>query len=266
MEFFAKSSSTGITVHINDSKKGDKAVFLLHGYLETMYVWTEFAELLENDYRVITIDLPGHGISGTSPECNGTELCADVVRDMMDIVGLNKCTIGGHSMGGYVAMACIEKYPERFDKLLIFNSNPYPDAQEKQVLREKEIENIKAGNLMSIAAESIPHFYKPENLRICNDKIKETIQLCDTHDPMGIVASLRGLQSRPDRREDLKKWKKPALWIYGDSDRHMTAERIEFMKKTYPDFNHVVMPDCAHMSFVEQQRLTLDTVSEFLKC
>lgn len=265
MEFFAKSPSTGITVHVNDSQKGDKVIFLLHGYLETMYIWTEFAELLEKEYRIVTVDLPGHGISGSNPDCNGVELCADVVRDMMDALKIKSCIIGGHSLGGYVALSCIVKYPERFTSLMVFNSNPYPDAPEKQALRAKEIENINGGGLSQVAAVTIPHLYKPSNLRACNDKIKETVELCDTHDPLGICSSIKGLQSRPDRREDLKAWKKPALWLYGDSDLHMTSDRIDFMKTTYPSFEHVVVPECGHMSFIEQQQFTFEAVDNFLK-
>lgn len=266
MEFFAKSPSTGITAHITDSKKGSCTLFLLHGYLETMYIWSELAEALEKKYRVITVDLPGHGISGTDPECNSTEFCADFVKDLMDAEGIDKCVIGGHSMGGYVAMNCIYKYPERFEKMIIFNSNPWPDAPEKQLARERQIQMIKEGQLMKIAEESIPHFYKNENLRACDYKIKETVQLCDMHDPNGICASLRGLSSRPDRREDLKKWTKPALWFYGDSDLHMDADRIGFMKGTYPSFTHVTVKDSGHMSFIEQPDKVLEEVERFMAC
>ena len=264
MEFFTKSISTGITVHINDSQKGDKAIFLLHGYLETMYIWSQFAELLDKDYRIIAIDIPGHGISGSDPDCNSVELCADVVKDVMANIGVKECIIGGHSLGGYIALSCIVRHPELFSRLIIFNSNPYPDAPEKQALRSQEIETIKKGGLSKIADVAIPHLYKPSNLRACNDKIKETIDLCDTHDPLGICASIKGLQTRPDRREDLKSWKKPALWLYGDSDLHMTPDRIQFMKDTYPAFTHIVVPECGHMSFIEQQDFTYKAVVSFL--
>jgi pimeloyl-ACP methyl ester carboxylesterase len=264
MEFFTKSSSTGITVHINDSQKGDKTIFLLHGYLETMYIWSELAEHFEKDYRIIAIDLPGHGISGSHPECNSVELCADVVKDVLSNLNIDECILGGHSLGGYVALSCIQRYPQLFSKLIIFNSNPYPDAAEKQALRSQEIEIIRNGGLSKIADSTIPHLYKPSNLRACNDKIKETIDLCDTHDPLGICASIKGLQTRPDRREDLKSWKKPSLWLYGDSDLHMTADKIEFMKQTYPDFKHTVVPECGHMSFIEQKDFTYGSVVSFL--
>ena len=71
MEYFAISN--GIPVHILDTKKGEKTILLLHGYLETLYIYNEFIEILQKKYRVIAIDLPGHGLSGSDKEINSME-------------------------------------------------------------------------------------------------------------------------------------------------------------------------------------------------
>ena len=76
MEFFATAGT--IPVHINDTKKGEKTIVLLHGYLETLYIWNEFVNLLAKEYRVISIDLPGHGLSCSGP-VNSMEFMATVV-------------------------------------------------------------------------------------------------------------------------------------------------------------------------------------------
>ena len=126
MEFFVTAG--GIPVHILDTRNGNKTLLLLHGYLETMCIWTDFIDLLSKKYRVITIDLPGHGLTGTapksndsSPSVNSMEFCAGVIKDIMDICGITSAYIGGHSLGGYIALACCRLYPDRFDKLILFN-------------------------------------------------------------------------------------------------------------------------------------------------
>ena len=63
MEYFLTANN--IPVHILDTKKGDNVLLLLHGYLETLYIYDDFINILSNDYRIIAIDLPGHGLSGT---------------------------------------------------------------------------------------------------------------------------------------------------------------------------------------------------------
>ena len=101
MEYFAISN--GIPVHILDTKKGDTTIVLLHGYLETLYIFNEFIEMLEKKYRIIAIDLPGHGLTGSDKEINTMEFCAQTVADVLKKSGVEKAYIAGHSMGGYVA-------------------------------------------------------------------------------------------------------------------------------------------------------------------
>ena len=102
-------------VHVCDSEKGDRCAVLLHGYLESMLVWDDFVPYLYKQVRVITLDLPGHGISVVKGPVHTMEYLADVVKDTLDALGIARCTLVGHSMGGYVALAFCEKYPERLD-------------------------------------------------------------------------------------------------------------------------------------------------------
>ena len=92
-------------VHVCDSEKGDRCAVLLHGYLESMLVWDDFVPYLYKQVRVITLDLPGHGISVVKGPVHTMEYLADVVKDTLDALGIARCTLVGHSMGGYVALA-----------------------------------------------------------------------------------------------------------------------------------------------------------------
>lgn len=90
-------------VHVCDSEKGDRCAVLLHGYLESMLVWDDFVPYLYKQVRVITLDLLGHGISVVKGPVHTMEYLADVVKDTLDALGIARCTLVGHSMGGYVA-------------------------------------------------------------------------------------------------------------------------------------------------------------------
>ena len=92
-------------VHVCDSEKGDRCAVLLHGYLESMLVWDDFVPYLYKQVRVITLDLPGHGISVVKGPVHTMEYLADVVKDTLDALGIARCTLVGHSMGGYVALS-----------------------------------------------------------------------------------------------------------------------------------------------------------------
>ena len=77
-----------------------------------MLVWDDFVPYLYKQVRVITLDLPGHGISVVKGPVHTMEYLADVVKNTLDALGIARCTLVGHSMGGYVALAFCEKYPE----------------------------------------------------------------------------------------------------------------------------------------------------------
>ena len=75
-------------VHVCDSEKGDRCAVLLHGYLESMLVWDDFVPYLYKQVRVITLDLPGHGISVVKGPVHTMEYLADVVKNTLDALGI----------------------------------------------------------------------------------------------------------------------------------------------------------------------------------
>ena len=95
-------------MHIADTEKGEKCVVLLHGYLESMVVWDDFVPLLKDKVRVVTLDLPGHGVSVVKDEPHTMEYLADCVAGAMEALGIKRYSVVGHSMGGYVSLAMCE--------------------------------------------------------------------------------------------------------------------------------------------------------------
>ena len=142
-EKFIMAGST--PMHIADSQRGDKCVVLLHGYLESMLVWDEFVALLKESVRVVTIDLPGHGVSMVTSEVHTMEYLAECVALAMEALGIERYSVVGHSMGGYVALAMVEKYASRLESIVLLSSTTSADSQEKCDRRRREIELIKAG-------------------------------------------------------------------------------------------------------------------------
>ena len=116
-------------LHICDSEKGEKCVVLLHGYLESMLVWDEFIPLIYKSLRVVTIDIPGHGISQVKGEIHTMDYLSDVVADALKVLAIDKAYIVGHSMGGYVALAVCERHPEVVEGVVLLHSTPNADSE-----------------------------------------------------------------------------------------------------------------------------------------
>lgn len=261
MEFFAISN--GIPVHILDTKKGDKTILLLHGYLETLYIFNEFVELLEKDYRVIAIDLPGHGLSGSNKDINTMDFCAAVAADVVKKCGVKKAVVAGHSMGGYVAQSCVKQYPDIFEGLILLNSTPFADSPQKKEDREREIDLILNAKLGHLASISIPKMYAPANLRRLDEKIEETVEITETHDPNGIVACIKGMMDREDSKETLAKQQK-AMFIFGTEDKFITNEVRESLIKDFPNVKAVTVEQTGHNSFIEEPEMVAEAVKEFI--
>ena len=261
MEYFAISN--GIPVHILDTKKGDTTIVLLHGYLETLYIFNEFIELLEKKYRVIAIDLPGHGLTGSDKEVNTMEFCAQVVADVLKKSGVEKAYIAGHSMGGYIAQNCIKHNPELYNGIILLNSTPNADSEEKKADREREISLVLGAKLGQLAALSIPKMYAAANLRKFDEKIEETVEITETHDPKGIVACIKGMMERADTKDVLKNAPK-AMFIFGTDDKFITEEIREKLIGECPSVKAVTIPETGHNSFIENPEAVLAAIEEFI--
>ena len=110
----------GIKVSYRAEGRG-KPLVLLHGYLEAAEVWEPLAERLRGDFRVIEVDQPGHGDSGVRGETHTMEFMAGAVRAVLYDAGEKRVLMIGHSLGGYVALAFAEMFPEL---LPVMSSSP----------------------------------------------------------------------------------------------------------------------------------------------
>ena len=272
MEFF--TIANGISVHVWDTRDEGSAdkpcLVLLHGYLETMYIFNELVDALKDSFRVITLDLPGHGLTDSAPagadgqRVNSLAFQAQVVAGVLDKCGVAKAVIAGHSMGGYVTLQALRSIPDRLEGAILLHSHPLPDAPEKAADREREKKLIEAGKLHAIAAASIPKMYYEENLRACDEKIRETIELCETHDPEGIISSIEGLRTRPDQQSVMQHPPVPLLLIHGDHDNFLPLSTVEQFKQAFPEVHYQLIPNSGHNSFIEQPDACIAALSAFI--
>lgn len=243
---------------------------LLHGYLETLNIWNELTERLKERYRVIVLDLPGHGLTDSAPAgeegtvVNSMEFCADVVKAVMEKCGASNITLGGHSMGGYITLCFCAKYPDMIDKAIIFNSNSQKDDPLKREDRIREINLIRSGKLSMLAELSIPKMFNPDSLKKHDDKVMETIELCDMHNPEGIISSIIGLQQREDTSAVLENPPCPLMMFHGDCDRFMNIENIRNMMDKYQKVKHILLENTGHNSFIEAEDKVYQHICEFV--
>lgn len=252
-------------VHVCDSEKGERCIVLLHGYLESMLVWDGFVPLLYKEVRVVTLDLPGHGISVVSGPSHSMEYLADTVKNTLDALGIGRCTLVGHSMGGYVALAFCERYPERLDGLVLFCSTPDPDSDEKRENRLREIGLVEAGKKEALARVAPGAGFAPQNRRRMRDEIEDLAEQVFITEDEGIVALLRGMTERPDRNEMLRRSAVRQLFFFGRHDGYIPVEKAEAIAAAHPQARVVWLENSGHMGFLEEPDAAAAALLDFVR-
>lgn len=240
-------------------------VVLLHGYLESLKIWNKFSDKLSKEFRVICIDLPGHGRSGIVAGAHTMEIMAEGVIAVLDKLNIDKCILIGHSMGGYVTMAFADLYPDRLYGYSLFHSTPFPDTDEKRKNRDKEIELVNQGRKELISKTNVPKAFADDNLVRLSSEIELAIKIALETPDEGITTILEGMKLRPDRTEILKNSKIPVLLILGKKDNYIpftdVANKIILNEKG----ELLVLENSGHMGFIEETEKSLNGMSLFIK-
>lgn len=262
IEKFIMAGSTAL--HVCDSQAGEKCVVLLHGYLESMLVWEDFIPYLYKEVRVITLDLPGHGISVVTGEIHTMDFLADTIADALKALGIEKCTLVGHSMGGYVALAFCERHPEMLNGLVLFSSTPNPDTPEKAENRRREIALVKAGKKDMLARVAPAAGFAEQNRTRMRDYIEDLTEQVFITEDEGIVALLNGMIARRDQNEMLRRSPVPQLFILGKKDNYIPPEAAEKIIAEHPQAKVVWLENSGHMGFLEEPEAAARAILGFV--
>ncbi|MGE5425036.1 MAG: alpha/beta fold hydrolase [Syntrophothermus sp.] len=251
-------------IFFTDDGHGEVLV-LLHGFTESMDIWKRFGKKLSRNFRVITIDLPGHGASDVLSPVHSMELLADVVKGVLKNQGIRKCTMIGHSMGGYVTLAFAARYPSMLKKLGLFHSHPFPDTPEEKKNRERAVSVIDQ-NKSSYLMNFIPDLFAEENRKIFHEEILVLIEKANQMTREGVVASQLGMKDRVDQCDLLRNLNIPVMLIIGLKDTRFPHERLTEMITLAKRTHCLILRDAGHMGYLEDEKSTMDFVENFLRC
>jgi pimeloyl-ACP methyl ester carboxylesterase len=237
-------------------------IILLHGFLENQTMWDKLIPVLSLKNRVITIDLLGHGATECMGYIHNMEDNADAVHAVLSELRIRKAVFVGHSMGGYVALAFAELYPENVKGLVLLNSTSKADSAERKHNRDRAIKAVKE-NYINFVRLSIANLFSEANRERLSDEI-ELVKLEALKTPLqGIVASLEGMKIRKDREVLLHFCPFPKMLILGKKDGVLNYEdQLDQIENT--NTHLVTFPD-GHMSHLENTAELTDELLKFIK-
>jgi pimeloyl-ACP methyl ester carboxylesterase len=239
-------------------------IVLLHGYLESKEIWENFARRLSEKFRVICVDLPGHGSSGTYGEVHTMEFMASTLKALMEDLKIEKFFLTGHSLGGYVALAFLELFPDLLTGYCLFHSQPFADQQAAIEKRKREIDLVKAGKKNLFYPDNVERMYATPNIGKFSESLKRSKEIASVIPSEGIVAILNGMIARPSRSEIVEEGKVPLLWILGSMDNYIGTD-ITGKIKLPPNAEVIVLHNSGHMGFIEEEEESLKVLGKFIE-
>ncbi|GGF63627.1 alpha/beta fold hydrolase [Wenyingzhuangia marina] len=248
-------------IHYTESGKGT-AIVLLHGFLENTTMWESLEKVLNSKFRVVCIDLLGHGQTESLGYVHTMTEMAEAVKAVLDALNIRRSFFVGHSMGGYVALAFADLYPDNVKGLVLLNSTARPDSEEKKIGRDRAIAVVKE-NHKSFIRTSIPMLFRSKCRKIYADEIAKVKKEALKTSRQGIIAALEGMKIRLDREVLLHFGPYPSLMILGKKDPVLNYE--DLIAQTKDANTEVVELENGHMSLIEDREGAEQAILEFVK-
>lgn len=225
-------------------------------------MWASYVNFFEKKYRVITIDLFGHGKSECLGYIHTMEDQADMVYALLSELRIRKATLIGHSMGGYVALAFGELYPDQMKSMILINSSTRADSSERKLNRERAIEVVKK-NAKSFISMAINNLFTEKAREQFKDQIAVIRDQALQTSVQGIIASLEGMKVRNDREVLLHFGPFSKLVVTGNED--VIAPESEILDETKDADVTTFILDCGHMAPLEKETDLIQIIQNFLK-
>lgn len=254
-----------ITVNYDDRGHGAIPVIFIHGFPFDKNMWKPQVKFLKKNYRVIAYDIRGFGRSMHDGTNFSIDLFAYDLIKLMDGLKIPKASICGLSMGGYVALNAIKQYPERFEKLILADTQCIADTAEAKENRYKTIQKVEKNGMPDFAEDFIKKVFHKDSLIDKKDFVG-TIQkvILATH-PQTISSALTALAERDETCSSLNDIAIPTLIICGRQDIPTPVAQSEAMQKRIKGSVLKIIEHAGHLSNLEQVDEFNETLLNFLK-
>ena len=234
-------------IYYSSQGQGDPLV-LLHGFLESSRIWEPFIPTWAVKRRVICIDLPGHGQSEVLDSVHSMELFAEVVHSLLKQLDLDRVNLLGHSMGGYVSLAYLDRYPDMVGKIILLNSSAAGDSKDRRENRDRAASLVKK-NKVAFIGMAISNLLLPENYQVFKDYLKTMKHEAMGFPLKGIIGAINGMKNRSDRTEVLKNFQGEKYFLAGKSDHIVTIQ--EARKQAFASGADLLEFPGGHLSYLE---------------
>lgn len=239
-------------------------LLLIHAFPLNAALWQPQRRDLARRWRVISFTLPGFGRGGPFIPGSGIDDCADMAAALLDELRVERATVAGCSMGGYITLAMYRRHPERVAAMILANTRAGADSPEAAANRAAQAATVRGGGLDDFLAGMREKLLgpstranAPEVLRLLDDMLASaTVE--------GTAGMLEAMAQREDSSALLAASTVPVCLIAGAEDTLIPPAEAEAMQKLLPSAELHVLPNSGHLSCLERPVLFNNIVDSFL--
>ncbi len=240
-------------------------MLMIHGWTETHKYWVEQVKFFSDSYKIVTLDLKGHGLSSKNRRGYSIRRLSKDIYELKRKLDLQNIILVGHSLGGMVAL----DYYFRRDRgaikaLILFNTTPRPIKMIPRNL--EELQGISKFGIRKFLM--MVYDFSPDSiLNLDGRRKKEVDELIeDANRTLPLVSFKLGLGSSGfDVSRKLNKIYLPTLLLTGELDNVTPLRIMQDMHERIPNSEFHVIPNTGHMAAIEKSEITNKLIGEFLK-
>ena len=241
-------------------RTGRLPLVLLHGFPLDHHMWDDVTDLLPGDRTVLAPDLPGFGTSPSgedvadalrAPVEPALETMADAVAATLRAAGVERAIVAGLSMGGYVAMALVERHPDLVAGLGLLDTKSTADDDAARANRLRVAEAVTADGEVDAVLGMRRALLGETSLVLRPELIDRLEGWIRSQGAAGVAWAQRAMAARPDRTDVLRGFGAPALVLVGEEDQITPLPAAHHLEVALASVVLVVVPRAGHMSSIE---------------
>lgn len=260
----------GARVHYRDEgNPNGPAVVLIHGSNMSLHVWESWVKELAANHRVISMDMPGHGLTGRVPNDDySADYMAKVVDGVVQHLGLDQFYIGGNSMGGRVSWLYALDHQQKVRGLVLLDASGYPDDRPPaSAFRLARMPVVK-----DLTTMPVPRYLMAKGLKdAVEDKSIITEDMIDMYTDLGAregtqqATALRfKLSPVNERYKEISSLQMPALILWGEKDSFVLPKDAKRFHNELANSRLIIYPGIGHIPNLEIPQLTAKDLKAFI--
>jgi len=238
-----------------------KPLVFIHGFPFRTNMWEKQVEYFSNKgYKVITVDLRGHGNSTGIPD--SIEQMGNDIFSLIDNLSINKPVIAGMSMGGYIAFDMSVRFPNKFSAGIYISTKAEGDNDNVKSIRDDLVADIKIKGSDSVAEFYMPKLFSPNT---SDNKLINTVkEWIINNKNSSLIGATVAMRNRTDNTMNLKKIEFPALIIAGNDDPMIPKGTVKTECNLITTCNYEIIKEAGHMANMEKPDIVNKIIFNFL--